>query len=148
LAGKKKEEGVGDGPPDELLAAIGERVKEIRTAAGMSQRDLGAAAGVSQGYIHLVEGGVQNITITVLHRLADGLGVPLGALFPESICTGSPSDYSLARVANTFRRWTEAIVARGEQDTNTLKEIGRYSTVYSQLAEFLEGRNSGKGTKK
>jgi transcriptional regulator with XRE-family HTH domain len=57
-----------------------------RQAAGLTQTELAERAAVSQSYIVKIEAGRGNVTVGVLGRLADALGVPTEALLqaPES----------------------------------------------------------------
>lgn len=63
---------------------IGERVKQLRLAAGMTQADLARAANVSQGRIAHVEavgGGLNSRSLT---RFAAALGVPAAVLLDDN----------------------------------------------------------------
>jgi transcriptional regulator with XRE-family HTH domain len=55
---------------------VGQRVKELRRAAGMSQSDLAAAMGRSESWVSQVERGVQPVErLSILQALADALNV-------------------------------------------------------------------------
>ena len=53
---------------------VGERLRDARMQAGLSQRDL-AEPGVSYAYISRIESGVRTPSVKVLRRLAPKLGV-------------------------------------------------------------------------
>ncbi|RYG20180.1 MAG: XRE family transcriptional regulator [Caulobacteraceae bacterium] len=59
---------------------LGKRVQLLRQRAGVSQEELAERAGIHRTYVSGVERGVRNPTITVLEKLAKGLGVELGEL--------------------------------------------------------------------
>lgn len=61
----------------QLAAAVGERVREAREAAGLSQRDLAARMGTSQAAIARLEAGGVGATLTTLQRAAAALGLEL-----------------------------------------------------------------------
>ena len=62
-------------------SAMGRRVKRLREAKGMSQRDLAGKAKVTQGLIHQLEtGAVQDVRSQVVVKLAKALGVPVTRL--------------------------------------------------------------------
>lgn len=62
-------------------SAMGQRVKRLREAQGMSQRTLAAKAKVTQGLIHQLEtGAIQDVRSRVVVNLAKALGVPVGDL--------------------------------------------------------------------
>jgi transcriptional regulator with XRE-family HTH domain len=57
------------------------RVKQLRTARGLSQLALAKQAGVSQPYLWQLEAGRKtNPGIVVLRKLAKALGVPVTRL--------------------------------------------------------------------
>ena len=57
------------------LAAIGERLREIRKSAGMSLRDLAAKAEMSASFLSLVERGESSLSLTSLFAIAQALDV-------------------------------------------------------------------------
>lgn len=59
---------------------LGARVQRLRLDQGLSQEELADRANVHRTYVSGVERGVRNPTITVLEKLAKGLGVSLKAL--------------------------------------------------------------------
>ncbi|MFF9409062.1 helix-turn-helix domain-containing protein [Streptomyces anandii] len=64
---------------------LGQRVKELRRAAGMSQSDLAAAMGRSESWVSQVERGVQPVErLSVLQALADALNVSVRELRPDA----------------------------------------------------------------
>lgn len=75
---------------DEQISALGERVREMRTARGWSQQDLGEMTGIGRTNVSRIEGGKKNITLEVLRRLAVSLQVHWADLLDDR-ATGSPS---------------------------------------------------------
>ena len=61
--------------------AFGERIRELRHAAGMTQDDLAERCGLFRTYMSRIETGKGNPTLTMIHALADSLAVPVTALF-------------------------------------------------------------------
>jgi transcriptional regulator with XRE-family HTH domain len=61
------------------VKAIGERLRESRRRAGLSQREL-ATDGVSYAYISRIEAGVRTPSVKVLRKLAPKLGVSVAWL--------------------------------------------------------------------
>ena len=61
----------------QLAAEVGERVREAREGAGLSQRELAAQMGTSQAAIARLEAGGVGATLTTLHRVAVALGLEL-----------------------------------------------------------------------
>lgn len=56
------------------------RIKQLREAAGMSQRELGERIGVSGPAVAMWESGENRPSLTNLEKLADVLGVSIDAI--------------------------------------------------------------------
>jgi transcriptional regulator with XRE-family HTH domain len=63
---------------------IGQRIKELREAKGMSQKDLSYAADLDRSYIASVENGQRNISIVNIEKIATALGVTLKEFFKNA----------------------------------------------------------------
>jgi len=60
---------------------IGHRIKELRVAANMSQKDLSYSADLDRSYIASVENGQRNISIVNIEKIAFALGVTMIEFF-------------------------------------------------------------------
>ena len=69
-------------PPSALT---GTRLRERRLAAGLRQADVAAAAGISGSYLNLIEHNRRKVTVDLLNRLADALGLERGVLVQGSV---------------------------------------------------------------
>lgn len=56
------------------------RIKELREAAGMSQRELGERIGISGPAVAMWESGENRPSLTNLEKLADVLGVSIDTI--------------------------------------------------------------------
>ncbi len=56
-----------------LALEVGERVRDAREAAGLSQRELAARMGTSQAAVARLEAGGTGATITTLQKVASAL---------------------------------------------------------------------------
>lgn len=56
------------------------RIKQLREAAGMSQRELGERIGISGSAVAMWESGENRPSLTNLEKLADVLGVSIDAI--------------------------------------------------------------------
>lgn len=65
----------------EIKNKIGKRIKFIREAKGMSQKDLAYAADLDRSYIASVENGARNISIVNIEKIACALKVSLAEFF-------------------------------------------------------------------
>jgi transcriptional regulator with XRE-family HTH domain len=63
---------------------IGQRIKELREAQGMSQKDLSYAADLDRSYIASVENGQRNISIVNIEKISIALGVTLKEFFKDA----------------------------------------------------------------
>ncbi|WP_225733637.1 helix-turn-helix domain-containing protein [Pseudoclavibacter sp. CFCC 13611] len=62
------------------LAAIGERIRSLRSERAMSLRALAEASGVGVASLSQLENGQRNPTLATLYALAGALGAPLALL--------------------------------------------------------------------
>lgn len=78
---------------------IGERLKELRTARGLSLRDLASEAGVSATLLSQVERSVTDPSLETMRRLAGVFGESVASLFAEttapSVWISRPDNRSL-----------------------------------------------------
>lgn len=64
-----------------IKAAFGKRVRELRTARGLSQEALALACNLDRTYIGGIERGERNVSLVNIEKIAAGLGVPARELF-------------------------------------------------------------------
>lgn len=79
-----------DATIDPLDRAIGERVRALRAARGLTLEALADKAGVSRAMLSRIERGESNPTAQLLGRVCAGLDVTLSALFAETERAASP----------------------------------------------------------
>lgn len=63
-----------------IRAGFGERLRQLRLAAKLSQEELALAAGLDRTYVSSCERGHRNVTLETIGRLADALSVDPAAL--------------------------------------------------------------------
>ncbi|MEZ6854807.1 helix-turn-helix domain-containing protein [Halodesulfovibrio aestuarii] len=63
------------------LELLGKRVRTLRKAKKMTQEQLATVADSGAKYISELERGEANVTITLISKLAEGLGVATSELF-------------------------------------------------------------------
>lgn len=72
---------------------FGQRIRDLRQAAGLTQEDLAARCGLFRTYMSRIETGKANPTLTMIHALATSLEVSVAALFdapPEPPARAQP----------------------------------------------------------
>lgn len=65
----------------ELIKRIGPRLRQIRKARGLGQKELGDRAALSAGYIGYLEQGVRVPAIDALDRICQALKISLSEFF-------------------------------------------------------------------
>lgn len=67
----------------DIAKVIGQRIRNHRTAKGLSQEKLSELVGCHPTYIGQIERGEKNATIESIERIATALDVPLSELFEK-----------------------------------------------------------------
>jgi len=78
------------------LSRLGKRIQELRGQRGMTLQDLAGASTVSVSMLSAVERGQKAATVTVLDRIASGLGISL----PELIALAADGGVIVRRAAD------------------------------------------------
>ena len=63
---------------------IGHRIKELREASNMSQKDLAYTADLDRSYIASIENGQRNVSIVNIEKIATALNVTLKEFFNDA----------------------------------------------------------------
>lgn len=63
---------------------IGQRIKELRETAKMSQKDLAYTADLDRSYIASIENGQRNVSIVNIEKIAVALNVTLKEFFNDA----------------------------------------------------------------
>jgi transcriptional regulator with XRE-family HTH domain len=66
-----------------VLVRFGQRLRQARLKAGVSQEKLADLAGLHRTYVSSVERGLRNISLENIDRLATALGVEMADLMPK-----------------------------------------------------------------
>jgi len=72
---------VNDNQLNEVLKTIGEKIVERRKELNLTQEDLAFSADIDRTYIGYIENGKQNVTVSVLCKLANALDINIKELF-------------------------------------------------------------------
>ena len=70
--------------------SIGEKLKQVRNAKGMTLKELGDAVGLSAGYLSQLERGKSSIAMNQLGKLATCLGVDVRYFISEEFQSSNP----------------------------------------------------------
>jgi len=63
---------------------IGQRMKTLREASSMSQKDLAYAANLDRSYIASIENGQRNVSIVNIEKIATALNVTVKEFFNDA----------------------------------------------------------------
>ena len=66
-----------------ILKKLGERIKQLRKEAGISQEKLAELAGLDRTYISGLERGLRNPSYLVLQRIAKELNIKEACFFED-----------------------------------------------------------------
>jgi transcriptional regulator with XRE-family HTH domain len=79
----------------DFTARFGDRLREFRTAKGLSQEELAHAAGLHRTHISLIERNRRSVRLETLERLARALDVEPASLIPTLIVSESSVEESI-----------------------------------------------------
>lgn len=68
----------------DIKIKIGRRIKELRKAANMLQKDLSYVADLDRSYVASVENGQRNISIVNIEKIAVALNLTLKEFFDDA----------------------------------------------------------------
>jgi len=117
--------------------AIGARLRRLRTAGGLSQREL-SSPGVSYAYISRIEAGTRNPSIKALRTLAEKLGVPEEYLeYGERPVDNSYVESELRRLQRLLGAGDEAEPPETQRIVDDLLEYMNDPETRARVAERL-----------
>ncbi len=71
-----------------LMAAVAQQVRATRSRRGLTRKNLAHHSGISERYLAQVENGEANVSLALLVRIAEALGVSIESLLPtENNCS-------------------------------------------------------------
>lgn len=112
----------------DLMRHIGNKIKELRSAGGLTQTDLATALGVTPNTVSRWEGAVNQPSVTDLDRIARILKKPIWALLPSDLEPATEAQQAL-------------LSATGDLPPEDLAELLRY-------ADFVRARQTLKKPRK
>ena len=128
-----------------MPGGLGERLRQVRTARGLSVRELARRAGCSASLVSQVERGVSAPSAVVVYSLATELGISLDSLFGErDVEPGEPR--RSPTISGSWGRATGpggAGILQRAGDRNTIELLTgvrweRLSPVHDSRVDFLE----------
>jgi XRE family aerobic/anaerobic benzoate catabolism transcriptional regulator len=68
----------------QYLISLGQQIRALRALRGMTRKMLAADSGVSERFLADVESGSGNVSVLLLHRLANALNAPVDLLITQA----------------------------------------------------------------
>lgn len=122
------------------LNSLAQRVRMLRAQRGMTRKQLAAQSGVSLPYLARVEAGTGNVSLTVLHKLADALNVAVETLVAER----TAYDGDLLILVEYLRQQSPETLSRLRRQIVTPSAAG--ATVRGHRIALIGLRGAGKST--
>jgi transcriptional regulator with XRE-family HTH domain len=94
--------------PQDFRPRLAERLREVRSALDLTQRDVAARSGLRPDRLSRYENGLNPPTALALFQMAAAFGVPTGLLFPESPLP-SPTDTEFDRLCRKIWLYPPAV---------------------------------------
>lgn len=130
---------------------IGQRIKRLRTAKGLTVQELAKRAGISPGYLSEVERGLSAVSVDKLTQIAEGLGIGVDVLLGEEAPTENdgivqiPAALSAAadqlnlshRATLTLLRGQRSLTARRSQSDAEEWDVKQWLAFYDQVKDYL-----------
>ncbi len=69
---------------DPALVALGETIRFLRKAQGISQEELAHRSQVDRAYMSSIERGTQNPGVMTIIRIAEGMNISVAEIFAEA----------------------------------------------------------------
>ncbi|MBS0268965.1 MAG: helix-turn-helix domain-containing protein [Proteobacteria bacterium] len=113
--------------------AVGSRLKSVREAAGLSQRELAKRAGVTNATVSMIEQETHAPSLASLHRLLAAIPISLADFFALPVSQKNALFYDAENLA---------VVSRGAADLRVLGSERREK----KLQMFIERYKPGAGT--
>ncbi len=100
---------------DEIAKAVGQRIRELRKARGLSQESLGEKGGFHYSYIGQIERGEKNIALSNLAKIAEALEVGIHQLFSFS--------YELESLTEAERNYKEICLLLKKLNESDIRKL-------------------------
>ncbi len=115
------------GLPSKISKTIGQRIRNYRLQAGLSQEKAAELAGCHPTYIGQVERGEKNATLESISRIAGALNISLSKLF-ENI--EGREDVDLAIPYKCYELLLSKSFSEQEQIFRIILEIEKYKKIF------------------
>jgi len=115
---------------------FGGMIRELRKARGVTLANLAAIAGISIGHLSNIERGKSEPTVTVMHAIAQALGVTIGWFFRDAASQNEERDLVVRKAARRKLTFENGI-------TDELLSPNLRGDLELLMARFPPGAESG-----
>lgn len=123
---------------------IGRRLKAVRMAKGMSQRELARKSGVTNGMISQIEGNSTSPSVSLLKRILDAIPMSMSEFFSDE---PNPTKQVFFRAQELRELNPHAFIAKNKGDMNnlSLRQVGhdRTSAIQMLYERYAPGSHTG-----
>ena len=134
-------------PQGPFYETLGQRLRDARRSAKLTQDDLARAVGISRTSITNIETGRQPLYVHVLMRIAEILGTSATNLMPPRLAISAENDLAphLKRLKRSQREWVARVIETRPmtEKTDDAPTVHIGTTTSSRA---LDGRTNKKGT--
>ena len=116
----------------EVQGALARKIKRIREENKISQRQLAQIADVSGPHYGLIEAGVGNVSLLVLVKIAEALGVTVSDLFEGVGGVKSGADAAIVRLVAGLERVEMHLTRRRDEFARFADEMKDFMKEYRE----------------
>jgi transcriptional regulator with XRE-family HTH domain len=129
----------------DIQISLGQNIRKIRHARGLTQRQLADLAEISAANYGLVEAGVGNASLLILARIARALAVPVTGLFEGTVgATTSGVEGVFIRILSELDRVRHHMDVRRDELGKLSSEIQGYVELNREAVKAMA--DEGKAT--
>lgn len=132
--------------PAKAPVDVGGRLKSVRIAQNLTQRDLAGRAGVTNGMISMIEQNKHSPSVATLNRLIDALGLSFAEFFSIALPAAPQVFYRKPDLVRLTEGKVKFVVVAAERDGKTVQMLHEtYEPGGDTGAEMLthEGEEGG-----
>jgi XRE family transcriptional regulator, aerobic/anaerobic benzoate catabolism transcriptional regulator len=127
-------------PESGFLEQLGQRVRTLRSLHGMSRKVLAKVSGISERYVAQLESGKGNVSIVLLRRVSNAIGMPLEDLIPSN---DPAPDWQVIR--DLLRKASPGQIAQAKEILSNSSTAAQRRPAFAGIA-LIGLRGAGKST--
>jgi transcriptional regulator with XRE-family HTH domain len=121
-----------------LKRAVGDRIRQLRKARNLSQKQLADLAEISNTNFGVVESGFGNVTLLILDRVAKALGVSITALLEDTpAATTSGIEGVMVRIMSDMDRLRKQCDIRRDELARLTSELQGFIDANREALEAM-----------